>query len=67
MRIRLCLAVIAIAASAYALLQAYRAAAAAGFCQMKVLRTPDERFAGLPDFPFVPRYSDVATETGTQR
>ena len=33
---------------------------------MKVLRTPDERFAGLPDFPFMPRYSDVATETGTQ-
>ena len=33
---------------------------------MKVLRTSDERFAGLPDFPFMPRYSEVATGTGTQ-
>jgi haloalkane dehalogenase len=24
-----------------------------------VLRTPDERFAGLPDFPFAPHYVDV--------
>lgn len=27
---------------------------------MKVLRTPDERFAGLPDFPFEPHYVEVA-------
>ena len=26
---------------------------------MKVLRTPDERFAALPDFPFEPRYVEV--------
>lgn len=25
----------------------------------KVLRTPDERFAGLPDFPFAPHYTQV--------
>ena len=25
---------------------------------MKVLRTPDERFAGIADFPFAPHYSD---------
>ncbi|HEY3020176.1 MAG TPA: haloalkane dehalogenase [Solirubrobacteraceae bacterium] len=25
---------------------------------MDVVRTPDERFAGLPDFPFEPRYRD---------
>lgn len=27
---------------------------------MTVLRTPDARFAGLPDFPFEPRYSEIA-------
>jgi haloalkane dehalogenase len=26
---------------------------------MKVLRTPDERFAGLPEFPFAPNYLEV--------
>lgn len=26
---------------------------------MKVLRTPDERFAQLPDFPFAPHYAEV--------
>jgi len=26
---------------------------------MEALRTPDERFASLPDFPFDPRYIDV--------
>jgi haloalkane dehalogenase len=26
---------------------------------MHVLRTPDERFAGLPDFPFAPHYLEV--------
>lgn len=26
---------------------------------MESLRTPDERFAGLPDFPFAPHYVDV--------
>jgi len=26
---------------------------------MKILRTPDERFADLPDFPFEPRYAEI--------
>jgi haloalkane dehalogenase len=26
---------------------------------MRVLRTPDERFLDLPDFPYAPRYADV--------
>lgn len=32
---------------------------------MKVLRTPDERFAGLKDYPFAPNYLNVAAHTGT--
>ena len=32
---------------------------------MEVLRTPDERFAGLPDFDFAPRYRDVTAADGT--
>ena len=31
---------------------------------MDVLRTPDERFAGLPDFPFQPRYVEVPSGDG---
>ncbi len=31
---------------------------------MKVLRTPDERFAGLSDYPFEPNYLDVASPDG---
>ncbi|HWB68108.1 MAG TPA: haloalkane dehalogenase [Mycobacteriales bacterium] len=31
---------------------------------MKVLRTPDERFADLPDFPFDPHYAEVADGDG---
>ena len=31
---------------------------------MHVLRTPDERFARLPDFPYEPHYADVHTESG---
>jgi haloalkane dehalogenase len=31
---------------------------------MQVIRTPDERFAGLPDFPFEPHYADVADPDG---
>jgi haloalkane dehalogenase len=27
---------------------------------MEILRTPDDRFAGLPDFPYEPRYATVA-------
>jgi len=35
---------------------------------MKAKRTPDERFAGLPDFPFEPNYVDVDdTEGGSLR
>ena len=32
---------------------------------MKVLRTPDERFAELPDYPFLPHYVDVPTGDGS--
>jgi haloalkane dehalogenase len=32
---------------------------------MKVLRTPDERFAGLPDFPWAPHYLTVRDQDGT--
>jgi haloalkane dehalogenase len=31
---------------------------------MKFLRTPDERFERLPDFPFAPRYVDVPSGDG---
>ncbi len=31
---------------------------------MKALRTPDDRFAGLPDFPFAPHYAQVADGEG---
>ena len=31
---------------------------------MKSLRTPDDRFAGLPDFPFAPHYVDIADFEG---
>jgi haloalkane dehalogenase len=31
---------------------------------MHCLRTPDERFAGLPDFEFAPRYAEVADPDG---
>ena len=31
---------------------------------MKSLRTPDDRFAGLPDFPFAPHYVDIADGEG---
>jgi haloalkane dehalogenase len=35
---------------------------------MKAKRTPDERFAGLPEFPFEPHYVDVDdTEAGSLR
>jgi haloalkane dehalogenase len=31
---------------------------------MHALRTPDERFTGLPDFPFAPHYAEVAAVPG---
>jgi haloalkane dehalogenase len=31
---------------------------------MKILRTPDERFSNLPDFPFTPHYLDVPDGAG---
>lgn len=31
---------------------------------MDVLRTPDERFANLPGFPFAPRYVQVPDGAG---
>lgn len=32
-----------------------------------VVRTPEERFANLPDFPFAPRYADLADPLGDGR
>ena len=32
---------------------------------MQILRTPDARFEGLPDWPFVARYSDIRDADGT--
>lgn len=32
---------------------------------MKVLRTPDERFDGLADYPFAPNYTNIRTADGT--
>lgn len=32
---------------------------------MKVLRTPDDRFANLPDFPFPPHYVQITDTDGT--
>jgi haloalkane dehalogenase len=32
---------------------------------MKILRTPDERFANLADYPFEPNYTTIQTEDGT--
>ncbi len=32
---------------------------------MQVLRTPDDRFAGLADYPFAPHYRDVTDADGT--
>ena len=31
---------------------------------MKTLRTPDERFADLPGYPFAPHYVDIPDEDG---
>jgi len=32
---------------------------------MKILQTPDERFAGLADWPYAPRYATVVADDGT--
>lgn len=32
---------------------------------MQVLRTPDDRFAALPDFPFTPHYQTIRDASGT--
>ena len=34
---------------------------------MELFRTPDERFAGLPEFPFVPRYVSVTVDGAAAR
>ena len=34
------------------------------FTFMQTLRTPDERFTGLPDFPYAPGYSEVSDGEG---
>lgn len=31
---------------------------------MKILRTPDQRFEGLADFPFAPQYTTIKTQDG---
>ena len=31
---------------------------------METLRTPDDRFASLPEFPFAPHYADIADGEG---
>src|SRR3546814_264681 len=31
---------------------------------MKILRTPDERFAGLADYAFAPHWTDIASGAG---
>ncbi len=33
---------------------------------MKILRTPDERFANLADYPFEPNYTVISTEEGDE-
>lgn len=33
---------------------------------MKILRTPDSRFANLPDYPFAPHYREICDADGTQ-
>ncbi len=33
---------------------------------MKILRTPDERFANLPDYPFAPHYTTITTHDGSE-
>lgn len=33
---------------------------------MDILRTPDSRFANLPDWPFVPRYADITDSASGQ-
>lgn len=33
---------------------------------MQVLRTPEERFTALPDFPFAPHYTEVADASGVK-
>jgi haloalkane dehalogenase len=32
---------------------------------MKILRTPDERFVGLADYPFAPHYTTIQTDDGS--
>ena len=32
---------------------------------MQILRTPDERFEGLVDYPFAPHYTTIQTHDGT--
>ena len=34
------------------------------FSDMQTLRTPDDRFADLTDFPYIPRYCEVDDDEG---
>ena len=43
---------------------AARQVAGSSFATMESLRTPDDRFAGLPDFPYSPRYCEVDDQAG---
>ena len=33
---------------------------------MKILRTPDERFEGITDFPYEPCYTNIKTKDGSE-
>ena len=33
---------------------------------MKILRTPDESFAGITDFPYEPCYTNIKTKDGSE-
>ena len=32
---------------------------------MKILRTPDDRFEGITDFPYQPNYTNIKTKDGS--
>ena len=33
---------------------------------MKILRTPDESFEGITDFPYQPNYTNIRTRDGSE-
>jgi haloalkane dehalogenase len=42
----------------------YRKSGSGRFASMQSVRTPDDRFADLPDFPYAPRYCEVDDQDG---